>query len=352
MYKLGVVAGLFSGVVWAQESAVPPGQDWESRAIVGFHQAGASSAESEQNFFMDFFVVRPIGRTPASGSKKVYDYKFNLWGDVRIGSAPQQITVPVSQFVGGFAQAAGNVPVNQLALSGEFRTGFEFRPWGNYQDSMTNPTRIRSVGLVAFFGASGAFSDPISTARVFRAVSPSSPQWPNFLDQFPQYAGPSGLDPNGNGRYLALVPPDRERFYRQYGVGIRYTAYKLGPNYAPPEMYTVTIGQDQAVTRGRYVGPVLKADGFYPLPISVDGKDWSFIFLFGTANLAIARPKDRTPLAMQLVSTPCATGQDPATCGIAPHGDNVAVFAIPSSRDSYRIGAGIDVVSLVKLWAQ
>jgi hypothetical protein len=113
-------------------------------------------------------------------------------------------------------------------------------------------------------------------------------------------------------------------------------------------MYTVTIGQDQAVTRGRYVGAVVKVDGFYPLPL---GNDWHFLFLFGTANLAVARPKDRTPLAMQLVSNPCTAGQDPSTCGITPYGDNVAVVAVPSSRDTYRLGAGIDLVALLKKWS-
>ena len=174
MRKVGIVALFAVSATFAQDQKEAKGQDYESRAIVGFHQAGASSADSQQNFFSDFFVVRPIGRTPADGAKKVYDYKFNLWGDVRIASSPQQITVPVSQFAAGFSEAVGKLPVNQLALSGEFVTGFEWRPWGNYKDKLVQPTRIRSIGLVAFFGASGAFSDAVSRASVFRAVTPAS----------------------------------------------------------------------------------------------------------------------------------------------------------------------------------
>ena len=319
-------------------------EDWEARAIVGFHQAGASSASSEQNFFFDFFVVRPIGK-----GNKVYDNRFNLWGDVRIASAPQQVTVPVSQFVTGFAEAVGNLPVNQLAMGGEFLTGFEIRlPYLKYQTR----EKVRTLGFVGFFGANGAFSDPVSRAQVFRAVSKTSPQFQNFVANFPQYGGPNALDPNTNGKYVALVPPDRERFFRQYGFGLRYTAYQRKATYAPPEMFTITVGQDQAITRGRYIGPVLKVDGFYPLPLSVKGNEWNFIYLFGTANLGIARPVDRVPLAMQLVSNPCAAGQDPTqgTCGVAPYSDNVAVIAVPSSRDTYRVGAGIDLVALFKRW--
>ena len=48
--------------------------EWESRAIIGWHQAGASSADSDQNLFFDFFVARPFG------GGAVYDSSFNLWG--------------------------------------------------------------------------------------------------------------------------------------------------------------------------------------------------------------------------------------------------------------------------------
>src|SRR5262249_43187929 len=112
-----------------------------------------------------------------------------------------------------------------------------------------------------------------------------------------------------------------------------------------PAMYTATIGQDQAITRGRYIGPVLKFDAFYPLPIS----SASFVYLFGTANLAVAKPQNGTPLALQLVSQPC-TATDPAsasgvTCGVKVFQDSVAVHTIASSRDTYRIGVGIDAIA-------
>jgi len=315
--------------------------DWEARAIVGFHQAGASSADSEQNFFFDFFVVRPLSKGKAS------DSRLSLWGDVRVASAPQQITIPVSQFAAGFAEAAGNVPVNKLALGGEFVTGFEV----HLRKPFDGTEKKRTIGFVGFFGANGAFSDPVSRGAIFRAVSKSSPQWQNFMANFPAYTGPNALDPDGNGKYVALVPPDRERFYRQYGFGLRYTAYSKSMSYAPPEMYTVTIGQDQSITGGRYHGAVLKLDAFYPLPLNI--KDIPFIYLFGTANLAIARPQDRVPLAMQLVSTPCVTTNDPGkgeTCDVVPYGNNVAVFPISSSRDTYRMGIGMDLVALLKAW--
>jgi hypothetical protein len=321
----------------------PPQLPWEARAILGWHQAGASASDSAQNLFFDFFVERPFGNGP------VYASPFSLWGNVRIASAPQQRNIPVSQFAADFVNQLGSVPVNELAQSGEFVSGFEIRPkkllW-------VDTDRARTLGFVAFFGANGAFQDPTGASRVFKAVPDTSPQFANFVANFPEFKDPGFRQ---RAQYVGLVPPDRERFFRQYGAGIRYTTYSLAKNYVPPAMFTATIGQDQMITRGRYVGPVFKADAFYPLPFTVSGKDISFIYLFGTVNMAIAKPDTKTPLAMQLVSGACGNPLPAGTtagvdCGVNISGNNVAVYAIPSSRDTYRIGVGIDLVALLKSW--
>ena len=97
--------------------------EWESRAIVGWHQAGASSAESSQNLFFDFFIARPLGK-----AGKVYENKYNFWGQVRVASSPQQQTIPLSQFTPGFVEQLNNVPINKLTQSAEFLTGFKAHP--------------------------------------------------------------------------------------------------------------------------------------------------------------------------------------------------------------------------------
>jgi hypothetical protein len=342
-------------LVAADDTSILP---FEARAVAGFHQAGASSSENTQNFFFDFFAERPFG------SGAVYESRVGLWGQVRIGSTPQQISAPVSQFVTDFATQIGNVPVNQLAQSGEFLTGFEILPyfstakrdwfrWGYKSDPKTydNKDRIRTLSFVAFFGANGAFSDPVASARVFKAVSPASPQFGNFVADFPDFANPAF---SSKAQFLALVPPDRERFFRQYGGGIRFASYHPTSPADPPSMFTATIGQDQSITGGRYHGAVFKADAFYPLPIPTR-KDIRFLFLFGTVNLAVQRPTNKVPLAMQLVSQPCITGDNTqvsgTNCNVKPYADNVAVYAIPSARDTYRIGFGIDLVALLNTWS-
>ena len=149
------------------------------------------------------------------------------------------------------------------------------------------------------------------------------------------------------------MPPDRERFYRQYGAEIRYTSYDTsgGERKAPPpSMYSATIGQDQMITGGFYRGTVLKFDAFYPLTFELANDKPVAIYLFGTANMAVQKPANRTPLALQLVqdcgSGATSTEQNP--CGVPIWDPNVAVFARASARDTYRIGIGIDVISFIK----
>ena len=332
-------------ICFAQAPTPPPPKPlaWESRAIIGWHQAGASSADSTQNLFFDFFVARPLG-----AAKAVHENRFNLWGQVRVASSPQQRTIPLSQFAAGFATQLGDTPVNELAQSAEFLTGFEIRPWvwpgkpAKPGDPVETPERVRTLGFVAFFGANGAFKDPATEATVFRVPPPTSPQWSNFVGQYPEFDDPAF---RASAPYLALTPPDRERFYRQYGFGLRYASYSADQVDMPPGTFTATIGQDQAITGGRYVGPVLKFDAFYPMPF----REASFIYFFGTANLAIKKPEDKTPLALELVSGPCesSTGAG-VTCEVKPFQDNVAVRSVASSRDTYRIGVGIEAISLLK----
>jgi hypothetical protein len=324
-----------ASLVWAQDDEDDEQVlEWESRAIVGWHQAGASSAESAQNLFIDFFVARPLGT-----EGNVYDNKVSLWGQVRVASSPQQRSIPLSQFAAGFAQQLGDVPVNELAQSAEFLTGLEVHPW-----KWGGASRTRTLGFVGFFGANGAFKDPATQARIFRVPPQNSPQWSNFVSQFNEF---DDVSFRNKASFIGLVPPDRERFYRQYGFGIRYASYVTDHAEFSPAIFTATLGQDQAITHGRYVGPVLKFEAFYPMPFS----QTAFLYLFGTANLAVARPDDRTPLALELVSNDCASASNldaGVKCGVKPYQDNVAIHAVPTSRDTYRIGVGIDAIGLLK----
>ena len=54
---------------------------WDARAIVGWHQAGASSADFKQNLFFDFFVARPFGLDDA---EVLAQGQFFDWGRTQV----------------------------------------------------------------------------------------------------------------------------------------------------------------------------------------------------------------------------------------------------------------------------
>jgi hypothetical protein len=311
--------------------------EWESRAIMGFHQAGASSAASTQNAFFDFFIQRGLGN-----HRNVYDAKVNLWGNVRVASSPRQISVPIAQFAAGFATKLGEVPVNEMAQSAEFITGLGYKLAKYNQGG----GRIRMLEAVAFFGGNGSLSDPFTQGAIFRRPNAGTPSRAEFDGRY-----------KINSDFIALTPPDRERFYRSYGGGFRLSTFETRKKLSPPGSYMVTLGQDQLITSGFYQGPVLRFDVFYPLPIGNEDGRWKSVFLFGTANMRLQRPGNGTPLAMERMCTATKGATDPATpansncSGLKRFFDpDVTVVGVASSRDTYRMGIGIDFVNLLRSW--
>ena len=299
-------------------------EPWEARAIVGFHQAGAASARSDQNFFFDFFVSRGLG-----DDKSNWGNQFSIWGNVRVASVPQQVSTSIAEFSQTFAQQVGSLPVNELAQAAEFQSGIE---WRFTSDWIWNP------GLIAFYGATGVF-DPVSThLRVFRAPQEGEAQYDEYkrqiLDEFPEAEG---------REFVGLVPPERDQFFRMWGTGMRFSRF-YGEKGSQPGTFTFTVGQDEAITGGRFESCVGRFDAFYPLSVSKIR-----LYLFGTTNLRLFnRGSQRAPLILEeleVTETPDST--DPNQ--IAPFDSRIAVVPLSSNRDTYRIGVGIDLVSLLEL---
>jgi hypothetical protein len=301
--------------------------EWEARAVLGFHQAGASSAESSQNYFFDFYIMRGLGN-----HAKVYDSRVNVWGNVRIASAPQQVDSSVANFVANFSTGAGGLKVNELAQSGEFLTGLGLR-LKNWKQG----DRIRMLETVGYWGANGAFSEPGTRSQIYKVPAAGTPQRGvferNFGEDIRRLTG--GAIPE----YVGFVPPDRERFYRQYGFGMRLSTFELNRPYSPPATYMFTLGRDQLITEGVYKDVVARADVFYPLPLGKEDGRFKFLFLFGTANLRLTKPKPLDVIALE-----------PAGSAVQLYSPTVAVISRPSSRDTYRIGMGVDFVNLLNSW--
>jgi len=314
-------------------SADDSNKEWEARAIVGYHQAGASSAKSTQNFFMDFYVARALSSAPLWGDDKGAG-RWSLWGGVRIASTPQQVTSGVGVFVSGFADSFAKLPVNQMAQSADFQTGLEYRihTWNRKQAG-----QYRTLGVVGFFGAMGTFDPPEASLEIYDVPAPTSPQYAQFAKDFPSAAA---------SKYVGFIAPDRERFYRQYGMGFRVTTFDKDSPLAPPGTYTFTVGQDEAITGGLFRSVVGRFDVFYPLPTgSSNGSGaYKFIYLFGTANLRFARAKQIDSFVLQNPNID-ASG-NPVANPIQGYDPNLALVTLRSTRDTYSIGAGVDLINL------
>jgi hypothetical protein len=331
-------------------------------AVIGFEQAGGSSAESDRNFFFDFFISRPVPGLNWSKSE-AYGPGLRWWGDVRIASYPQQINPPVVDFIQNFAQFAGNVKINEIAKFGEFKTGIDVRflaapnpfPYsGGEQKS--------SLGFIVYYGALGAFHPPTGSAVVAASTTSTlvtvpvvaipagaySPNDPNrtpqaiaFSQRYPADKYPSLALPAA--KYAAFTLPDRDQFYREYGAGLRLTTrfYDENHNLLPaPAMVSATVGQNELVSGGKLRGAVGTFEGFYPYRIRTPALT---VYLFGRANLKFGRPTERQPLALQ-------QAVDSANNLISINNPAVAIIGEPSRRDLYTIGFGFDLSSILDKW--
>jgi hypothetical protein len=301
---------------------------WEARSIVGYHQAGASSANFAQNFFFDFFIMRALS------SKHLWDARTNLWGDVRIASFPQQVTTgaaTVGTFVGNFGGQVSNIHVNQLAQSADFQTGLELRVKTWELKPGSTVLGYRTLGVIGFAGALGAFQAPDTQMEIFSVPGTGSLQYNDFIKAYPTTV---------NAKYVGFVPPNRERFFRNYGFGVRFTTFDKDAPLAPPATYTVSFGQDESIIYGKLTSVVGKIDVFYPLPLGTTTGAYKFIFLFATANLRLSKASNIPTFALQ---NPNATGVT-----VQPSDPSLVVVTVPSTRDTYRFGAGVDLVNLIQ----
>ncbi|MBI4873591.1 MAG: hypothetical protein HY822_03040 [Acidobacteria bacterium] len=308
MHWLGSLAALLAA------GPIYSAQPVESRATVGFQQTGASSAASRQAFFFDFFILRALGQ-----GADVAGAQWNLWGNVRVASVPQQINSPVARL------SAGALNVNQLAQSAEFVTGLEYRPkaWIWQQ-----PGCVRTLGWVLHAGATGPLEAKDSLS-IFEVPAPESPQYPEFRKRYPAAAGV---------KYAGFVTPDRNRFQRQWGAGLRLATFDTSSASNAPATYLLTLGQDEAVTGGSLRSAVGRIDVFYPLPVPLGSGAGAFraLFLFGTATLRLGQA-DPGPTFLL----------NPAPATVRGSDANVAILAVPGNRDTYRIGVGLDVLPLL-----
>ncbi len=314
-------------------------------AIIGFEQAGGTSARSAQKFFVDMFDSRPLPvfKRPGSSDDPVYGPAWRWWGAIRIASYPQQIASPVGQF--NVAADFAKLPTNQLAGFGEFRAGLERRLKSFRQPFLPvagGSSERTTLGWIAYFGGLADLNALSEHIQVFSIPAAGTPQRQAFDNVFPTKTYPVLGAPEI--RYVGLTGPDHPGFYWQYAAGFRLTTRYFDPDgtmLAAPALFSATFGQNELVTGGARRGVVGVFEGFYPLPLGPRGKNANLFYLFGRADIRLNRANlGTTPLVL-------SPALDSKNNAIRPDNPMVAIIALPSNRDLYSIGIGLDAVEVI-----
>jgi hypothetical protein len=309
-----------------------------TRAIVGFEQAAAASANSEQKLFLEFNLTAPLFRT----KDKVIESPLWVWLNPRITSIPQQTANSVAEFATAsnfFAPFEGG-KVNDIVQAFGFTGGIEV-PFKRNGSRVTAPmasgfgSKTKARYSLSFIAGAGAVT-PLSAQKSLQVFTVND----SVRERFP--------DIRDNQQFIAFVSPERTRFLRQYFGGIRLKTYfvKAGDDASPddrdlepifPGILDITFGQNEAVTRGRFRGGVARIEGIYPLPfIGNDNK--GLIYVFASAQMKLTSTKIEKPIFLHLADpVPTVPGED------------VFVTDVPAlDRDYYKFGVGVDLIRLIR----
>jgi hypothetical protein len=303
------------------------------RSVVGIQQSAATASLPERNVFFDFFFRKsfPIRQKidPDFGERA------QMWSAIRVGSVPQPSNVSIRDSAANFRANVGDLKLNEVAQVFDYLGGIEVRLPGLTNSSLL-PSFARdtkqkfSLSFIASYGFVTA-PELSQTARVFMLS-------PDFIMR-------SGLPAERfeGKEFVAFVEEDRDRFYRQYYVGLRAQTFFFNRHNLPiqrfPAQFDIQWGQNEYVTGGRLHGSVIRFDGYFPLPY----EKARFINLFGTAFLRPVRVKTNIePLALR----PVFTGENNGVFDTSKVFDpKTLVLGVQHfNRDYYKVGVGVDLI--------
>lgn len=286
------------------------------RLVAGLEQTGASNMSDNQGVFLNLYFSYPF---PLWFNKKarneVVGRPLRIWGDLRLTSVAQQAEGSGFDLSGGFYNLMGEFIKQEPVKGGEFQVGLDYclynlAPAGKVSYSLSI---IGSCGLIAP-------TNPEELLQLFKV--PNNPE-----EYFP------GKDFTGKD-YIGFVNPSQDRFYIQWGVGLRCKTY-FKPKVVNekvitrrPAVFDCTIGGNESITGGSS-GGVLRFEAFIPLQVL----NKVTVYFFGTMLLKLAPAQTSTPLFLE-----------PAPEDTPFPAENILfITRSETSRDFYRIGIGIDI---------
>jgi hypothetical protein len=357
-----------------------PSNSQNSRVVVGMEQAGASSAKSESRPFLDFFFSTPFifdsfcKMTKKDGKddreayeacknsesqnrdKKIRVPRAGFWGQVRFTSSPTQLataSVLPSSLVN---QVTNPNEVVNLVQSFDFLAGLELRlktANGNFLSLIPGVRQRTSFWITGGMGAISPLESNKQAVQIFKIPETNDPQRAEYERRY-------GVPPNGKTN-IAILPLDRERFFRQWYAGIRLKTHYCEDTpcfyyvNSFPAIVDFSVGQNEAVTGGslyyfKQRDPndptdlqkkhwyVFRLDAFYPFPI----KEASFLYFYGSAVMKLGGGGKGVQSPLFLVENNDLKLSDPSI--FIPSTD-ILKTELPN-RDYYKIGVGVNLTDL------
>ena len=318
------------------------------RGVVGIDLSATSAQATRTSAFLEFNIT-------ASPDK---NHRFWLWLDPKIASVPQQassILSTVTTSNPSFNSLLGT-QLNQLVSSFDVSLGsdFDFRKSDNFDTSSAQDAKV-----VLAFTLGGGFQTPLTVTQtnVQEFTVPSTLS----KSQLQQLFGPnipaicSSTITSGCISTVAFQPPDRTHFYKQYWVGLRLKSYYYGeksgwsnlcsgngndaaacPIY--PGTVDLTVGQNEAVSGGNLHKFLLRSDVYYPLPFN------PAFYAFFNAWIHLNRHHENPNLTPVILSPVASPPTDTSQIQY--------ISVLTPDRDYYRVGMGIDLVSLIQHFHQ
>jgi hypothetical protein len=309
-----------TSAAWVAATANVPDESTKIFSVGGVEQAGYSSLSQTTNAFLSIFIAGPADR-PVSG-----------WGRIRLLSAPQPSTQGI---VSVFTDPTGQLTTQDYTKVGQaldFVGGPElkfkrFPRWSLIADAgLTTPLNSQTVALT--YVAPGPTT--VECATLVSRFSTKNGYSPSLTQ------APSGSSTCLAGGYtdIAFSNQDRSGFLLKYGGGFRTTntlneGCSQETQCSPSKgVLDLTFGQDEAVTRGLLRHVVFKLDGMIPIPTG----SASFVYVFGSAYVRLAKNQDYSPLILQTAS------------GVTAPSPTVIVLPLKQpDRDFYRLGVGLNL---------
>jgi hypothetical protein len=298
------------------------------RMIIGYEQGAASSLDRKQSLFVDFYFNFPI----------LVDYrhdnwlksKLSLWGNIRLTSTPLDIESKIEDITtrAGLVSKIKEVKINQVAQAVEFQGGLEFRI------SRNRKKKNHSFNFILGMNA----TTPISVKESIEIFKISD----DVKNEYKKNEITGEVYDYEGKEYVALVPPGRDKFFRQYYMGFRLKSnitqkVKKGDNDKTetvsrfPATLDLVYGWKDRGTKGFFKG-FFKFELFLPLKL---GNNLN-VYLFGSLMFITTKTKLSDHLLLES-----------APDGVTYPADNILKIITPEIyRDFYRVGIGIDVVNI------